>query len=199
MSWAAYRVAEQRDAVVAELERELENRGRVFPDRVGKGRMTEQEADYQLAIWREILDNVAQGLGASWHVDGLRFPWLDKVKALNRELDYRQRLFPDWIAKGRLDQATADRRVELIEMVRDLYWRHMFAYWVADGPANEYLVALRNGPWTGGKAGAGKLVDGSTKDAIQNHPGRRALHALVDQHIQVIDAEDAQQQQELLL
>lgn len=194
MPWAAYRVAEQRDAVVAELERELENRGRVFPDRVGKGRMTEQEADYQLEIWREILDNVAQGLGApSWWLDGHRFPWLDKVKALNRELDYRRRLFPDWIAKGRLDQASADRRVELVEMVRDLYWRHMFGWTAPAGPAAEYEAFIKSDPWTG------QDQDAWMKRRA-DHPGRRAFHVAVEAHVTRVDAEEAgTTQQELQL
>jgi len=197
MPWAAHRVAEQRDAIVAELERELENRAKVFPDRVSKGRMTEQEAGYQLAIWREILDNVAECLGAPhWHVQSIRFPWRDKVKALERELDYRLRLYPDWIGKGRIDQAAADRNLAIVEATRDLFHRHLFAFIPEPGPALDYVTALRAGPWSGGAPGAGAYMG----EDLKTHPGRLALQDLTIAHIEMIDAADSNdQQQELQL
>jgi len=129
MPFASHHITEARGAIVLELKRELDSRRDVFPDRINKGRMQQREADYQISVWQEISANVGEKLGsADWHVTGRKHSWRQKIEALDRELDYRRRLYPDRVDKGRMDNATAQHRIEIVQMVRDLYWRHMFGW-----------------------------------------------------------------------
>lgn len=46
---------------------------------------------------------------------------IDEVlKELKRELATRRRVYPNWVAQGKLTQATADHRVEAIEWAIDV-------------------------------------------------------------------------------
>lgn len=193
--WLLVAITAAKDPILAELVREGDSRARVYPDRIAKGRLAQQEADYQQRIWAEIVDNVAEALGSgSLRVSGMTFGWQEKVDALEREVDYRSRLYPGWVEKGRLDQATADRQLDLVSAARDLYWRHMFTWSPPKGSAAaEYLDLLHAGPWDGLV-----LVDGATKDAIHAHPGRHQLDDLVMAHEQRV-AGEASNQEELQL
>lgn len=96
----------------AEVERELAARRRTYPDRVASGRMTATESDYQLAIFAAI----AADVGRMSHIGPDRpeathgFSWNERRAAIGRELDQRDRLYPEWIAGGRLQQDRADRQ-----------------------------------------------------------------------------------------
>lgn len=179
--YAAHQIVARRDAIVAELERELAHRERIYPDWIAKCRMSEQEAGYQLGVWREILDNVRECLaGASCNVTAIAVAWREKVKALERELDYRTRLYPEWIDKGRLDQADADRQLELVAMVRDLYWRHLFAWLPPAGPARTFVDALRSGT------------------RLEDPAAREAYELAVADHLHAVDGDGANQAELLL-
>jgi hypothetical protein len=45
----------------------------------------------------------------------------DKKKAIERELTYRRRVYPRWIADGRMTQKLADQQIEIFEAIRDDY------------------------------------------------------------------------------
>lgn len=45
----------------------------------------------------------------------------DKKKAIERELNYRRRVYPRWIADGRMTQKLADQQIEIFEAIRDDY------------------------------------------------------------------------------
>ena len=50
-----------------------------------------------------------------------RISWADKRHALQRELDYRRRFYPGWIAKGRFDQAQGDRQIAALAAMLSMY------------------------------------------------------------------------------
>lgn len=54
------------------------------------------------------------------------FPWADRVAVLAREIAYRRRVYPNWVAAGRLKQAEADYQLHVLEAIfADLYvWMH---------------------------------------------------------------------------
>lgn len=108
-----------------ELRRELAARRRTYPDWITRGRMTQAEADHQLALFEAIAADVeryarfvsTRQLAPPAH----KFSWHLRREALRREADLRARIFPEWIAKGRLDQAEADRRTAALAAVADLF------------------------------------------------------------------------------
>lgn len=46
-----------------------------------------------------------------------RFVPSDKLKALERELGYRRRVFPRRVAEGKMKQADADREIAIFEAI----------------------------------------------------------------------------------
>jgi len=45
------------------------------------------------------------------------FTAAEKRAEVQRELQLRRRLFPGWVFSGRIDQATADRRIAILEAI----------------------------------------------------------------------------------
>ncbi len=128
--------------LVAELERELADRRRFYPGMVDKGRMLKADADYQLAIFAEILADLAVAFGPPpWILAAPRFAWGEKVKALWRELELRRRFYPDRIAKGRMTQDQAHQQFARLEAVHTLYWHQMFGW---PKPDENWLQAVRD-------------------------------------------------------
>ena len=41
----------------------------------------------------------------------------EQIKGVRREIDYRKRLYPKWVADGRMTQKEADYQIELMEYV----------------------------------------------------------------------------------
>lgn len=107
----------------AEVERENSYRQRTYPDRVSSGRMTQADADYQIAIFAAIagdIDRMAH-VGADRPMATHAYSWNERRQALGREIDMRDRFYPDWIASGRLPQERADRQLLAI---RAILWRY---------------------------------------------------------------------------
>jgi hypothetical protein len=44
-----------------------------------------------------------------------------KKKAIERELTFRRRVYPRWIADGRMTQKLADEQIAIFEQIRDDY------------------------------------------------------------------------------
>jgi len=121
-------------AIAAELTRELGQRPAAYDRMIAKGSMTRAEADWQIAVaqaWREDCIRFAQahapieqglpmlnplGLEASHQI-----AWSDRRAALQRELAYRARLYPGWIAKGNLLASDATHRTVCLEAMLALY------------------------------------------------------------------------------
>lgn len=102
-------------AVLAECARELAQRRSFYPGRVSEGRMSQDEADHQLAV------------AAAWHQDAQRIAasdytpapldpashgiaWAARREGLRRELALRARVYPSRVAEMRMTQAEADQR-----------------------------------------------------------------------------------------
>ena len=41
----------------------------------------------------------------------------EQMKAVRREIDYRKRLYPKWVAEGRMTQQEANYQIEVMEQV----------------------------------------------------------------------------------
>ncbi len=108
-----------------ELRRERAARARTYPNQIQLGRMTQPEADHQLALIDAIADDVTRYgrfiATRRQEKAGHNFTWHQRRAAIARELDQRARLYPDWIVKGKLDQAEADRAVARLSAVADLF------------------------------------------------------------------------------
>jgi hypothetical protein len=52
-----------------------------------------------------------------------RITYRDKEECARRELNYRRRVYPRWIAAGKLKQEDADRQIELMEAIAEDYAR----------------------------------------------------------------------------
>lgn len=114
-------------AVEAELARELEQRRKVYPGRVAKGNMTPAEADAEIAIavaWTQDAWRIKQ----AWFIDhappapathGLT--WNVRRNALLRELELRDRLYPQWIASGRLLDRHAAGQIAALRCLLAIY------------------------------------------------------------------------------
>lgn len=121
--------------MIAELERELEQRRRHYPDRVRKGDMTQEDADYRTAILAEIRADMNVAFHPKpWTVPtGMnlvepQFPWAAKVKELERTLAARDRHYPVQVRKGELTEADAAAQLDALRHVRDLYAVKLFGY-----------------------------------------------------------------------
>lgn len=121
-------------AIQTELARELAQRRATYRDWIGKGRMTQEEADWQLSVIAAIAEDaarfeaamapIAQGRPMQNPLDVLRnhkFTWQERRQALLRELDYRQRLYPEWIRKGRLTHPDAAKQCDALRAMLALY------------------------------------------------------------------------------
>ena len=119
-------------ALLAELDREAEARARAYPGMVDKGRMTKADADHRCAILAEIRGDVAAKTEIRAPAPGA-FRWKDKLAELDREIELRDRVYPEWVGKGRMTQADADRQRGALEAVRSLYWDQMLAWELPEG------------------------------------------------------------------
>lgn len=113
-------------AVLAECARELSQRRGFYPGRVAEGRMSQEEADHQLAV------------AAAWHQDAQRIAasdytpaplapathgmtWAARREGLRRELALRARVYPSRVAEGRMTQADADLRRDCLAALAARY------------------------------------------------------------------------------
>jgi hypothetical protein len=115
-------------ALEAELARELEARRGFYPGRVGKGNMLQAEADRELALAAAWLEDVAR-IRACWFdrpgtapaAPQHGFAWQDRRAGLLRELGLRRRLYPQWVAGGRLLADQAAQRIACLACLLALY------------------------------------------------------------------------------
>ncbi len=116
------------EALEAELGRELEQRRRFYPGRVEKGRMLQEDAEWELAIalaWREDVARIRAcwlerpGSPPTRPAHGLS--WNDRRRGLLRELDMRGRFYPGWIDSGRLLERDAAHQLACLECLLAIY------------------------------------------------------------------------------
>lgn len=122
--------------IAAELQREAQARRRTYPGMLEQGRMTPEQAEagYQMAAaWLHDLcrfdaylalpaprphampaeARTPEHLGA--------FTWAERRAALDRELGQRHRLYPRWVEAARLDPAEAQRRINCLTVMAEIY------------------------------------------------------------------------------
>jgi hypothetical protein len=128
----------------AELRRELEARAGFYPGRVSKGNMLQAEADRELAAAAAWLEDVARirDLWTAPAASPLRLSsppgsssrqaiaeqgaggalsWRDRRSSLLREMGLRRRVYPEWVASGRLLEHQAAHRLACLECLLALY------------------------------------------------------------------------------
>lgn len=118
--------------IAAELFRENQARHRTYPAMIEQGRMTAEQAEagYQMALaWLEDVQRLTAYLAlpaprphampAEQRTLGLT--WAERRAALDRELGQRARLYPRWIAAARLDPAEAQRRIDCLTAMAEIY------------------------------------------------------------------------------
>lgn len=106
-----------------ELRRESAARHRTYPQSVQLGRMTQAEADYQIALVDALIEDMTRwgrflttrAPQPAQHT----FTWHQRRAAITRELAYRARVYPDWIARGKLEQADADKATGRLSAIAD--------------------------------------------------------------------------------
>ena len=120
-------------AIRAELQRELAARGRLYPKRVESGRLTPADAARECELIAALLADVAtmasyhaaDAQNVTWRVEPRLsdhgHTWEQRRFALHRELDLRRRLYPQWIAEGRLTQPDADRQLTTLDCLLSVY------------------------------------------------------------------------------
>lgn len=102
-------------AVLAEAGRELAQRRSFYPTRVAEGRMSQDEADHQLAVALAWLNDVQRIAAHDYTPEPLApanhsISWPARREGLRRELGFRARVYPARVAEGRMTQAQADQR-----------------------------------------------------------------------------------------
>lgn len=120
--------------IAAELARECALRRRVLPGMAEKGKITGAEAGREIALMDAVAEDAARferalagGAAGLPMVNPLTiarrhaFSWSERRACLTRELAYRARLYPGWLAKGRLTAAEAERQCDRIACMRALY------------------------------------------------------------------------------
>lgn len=182
---------DQARAMKAELERELEERKRVYPGLVKKGRLKQEEADRRIALFEEIRADLAQ----AFHPDIMqrfdlarsdrKFAWREKIAELRRELALRERFYPDRISKGRLTEGLARQRIADMQLVHDLFWRKMFRFEPEGELAREALAEYVR------RQEAGTLKHGFQD--LRESEGYAALQEEMYQHMRMIAAEPRKQ------
>lgn len=111
----------------AELRRELQQRRRFFPGRVKEGRMSQQEADAQLGMVGAWLEDVGR-MHARW-VEQRRelgkpahgMTWNARRAGILREIDYRERFYPQWVKDGRILEDEAAHRIACLFCLLEIY------------------------------------------------------------------------------
>lgn len=108
-----------------ELRRERAARRRTYPQQVQLGKMTQPEADHQIALVEALIDDVtrwarfltSRQIAPQSH----QLTWHQRRAAIARELEYRARVYPQWIALGKLEPAEAEKATRRLSAIADLF------------------------------------------------------------------------------
>lgn len=172
--------------LVAEIDRDLADRLAHYPEQVRKGRLRREEAEYLTDLLRDIRADLLfefRPLGAGEILDPIahapRVTWQNKVRWINGEIEHRKERLPELVAKGRIIQADADRRISAIEHLRRLYWNRMFQWEPPAGPARDYLDALHSA-----------VRAGISTELLRHSEGRRVYLELVRTHMAAVALEE---------
>lgn len=110
--------AEVRD----ELDAAAADRARFDPQRVRKGNMTEEQAEWRRRILGAMYDDIGRIIERTGTcTENHNFTWADRRAELLREIAFRRHEFPRRVRAGDLDQATADLRFLRLQAALAIY------------------------------------------------------------------------------
>lgn len=132
--------------LAAELAREHRHRRRFYPALVDRLEMTPADRDHQLALaaaWEEDCARMADPAVLSAHAakDPPRhgMTWADRTAGLERELQFRERVYTRLVQSLELEQAEADRRIACLAAMLAVY--HDGWDWIAsNGEAPRFAL-----------------------------------------------------------
>lgn len=136
-------------AIGRELERERRQRRQFYPNRVKSGNMLPAEAERQLALVDAWLEDCTR-IQACWFDTRGSLPWAprhgftwqERRAGLLRELELRDRVYPRWIADGRVLEKDAAHRIACLQCLLEVYedgwdWRGSDGRLPSQSPAAE--------------------------------------------------------------
>lgn len=179
--------------VIAEIDRELADREVSDKALVEKGRLDPREAEHRARVVGDIREDlyiafapIPNGEIQYWCERlGPAVSWNDKVAWINRELDLREEHYPQMVKKGRLTIDDMEDRIKAIRQLRRLYWEQMFMWEPPEGPAMDYLRALR-----------AAAIEGRGSVAVtplRKSEGRKIYQEHIRQHMAAIASDKAKQ------
>lgn len=179
-------------AFVGTIDQELADTALEHVDLLRKGRIAEQESQYVVALLRDIRADLAHafgplGVGECVERDEPAVRWRDKVRWIKRELEQRRADYPELVAKGRILEASARRKLRMLGTLHRLYWRELFMWEPDPGPALEWLTEIRRN-----KLGNIEAIDARIPE------GRQMKHDLVRKHMAALELEDTEGQGKLV-
>jgi hypothetical protein len=141
--------------LTAEIRRMLDGLAADAPARIAKGTMSREQGEAVIFLWLAICEDLAAQSVKSVErqMDGTiaerlaelrrknNVAWSDKITAMRGEIETRRAGYPTLVNTGRLTSEAAQRQLERIEAVHDLYWRQGYAF---DGSKDE-LRAMTDG------------------------------------------------------
>jgi hypothetical protein len=173
-------------AFVAAIDQELADVAAAHVDQVRKGRLSQKEADYVVAVLRDMRSDLAHAFsvipwqsGDSIERPDPAVPWRQKVRWVKLELEQRRADYPELVRKGRLEESVARRKLAMIRTLHRLYWRELFMWEPDPGPALDWLQAIRRC-----KLGEISAIDARIPD------GRRLKRELVRKHMAELELEE---------
>jgi hypothetical protein len=135
-----------------EIRREIQRRRETFPRLVQKGQLSKQEAEYETEIFKALLEDLGRFEQAAKPVDEGKpclnplklhklhsFTWHQRRAAITRELDYRAKVYPNWISKGQITQADATRNVQRLTCLRAIY--ELGTDWIPSNGARPHFAS----------------------------------------------------------
>lgn len=177
-------------AFVAAIDGELADRARSCAERVRKGAMHPREAEHVVGLLADMRVDllhafapVPEGEPRGPLREDPVFTWTDKVTWIRKERDALEATIPELVRKGRMTIDDARRARRVLAVLHKLYWREMFMWRPPEGPAADYLRALRAEAVAGGIAYRGKTD-------LYWSDGAKLYRQMVRDHVALIEAEN---------
>jgi hypothetical protein len=108
--------------MATEAEEEYATRVRLYPGRVQKGRMSRADADRELRVMGALADALTGTRKRGDAPPRGTATWAEIIQCLRTEILKRRETYPAFVAAGHVDQATADRRLRMLESLHDMEW-----------------------------------------------------------------------------
>jgi hypothetical protein len=133
------------NALLRAIELELELAQAEAQELAKKGRQTQREADYVIALLQDVRADLTFAFTAplaATRTDPAQ-GWHNKVRWLRREHSDRRETYPELVRKGRMSESQARERLRTIRALVKLYWQGMFMWTPEPGPVFDWYRQLR--------------------------------------------------------